>query len=239
MNRVFIVDGEILNYYGTSAGLKGANGDIGYGSPRGEQFFYNDGIAQRFDLGLIVIDGQGQGSFLPEEPPSSAPEPPPDLGVFQEAPRDGKARDAFLTAWKMALDRNIEMVPDGPGQYLSNSPNPGSSDAGELRGLYIQTFNQRGVLLMLPEAPGVPSHVRFVGQPFLEVFLSPKRRLPGAEELEPGETMLNGGDGFARQILEGISLYGFPLTDPLPYRAGEDSPWQETQRFSRGWMRTR
>jgi hypothetical protein len=36
--------------------------------------------------------------------------------------------------------------------------------------------------------------------------------------------------------MEGIALYGFPLTDPLPYRAGEDSPWQEAQRFSRGWL---
>jgi hypothetical protein len=246
MNRVFIVDGEILNYYGTSAGRNGANGDIGYGSPRGEKFFYKggahsdgiaNGIAQRFDHGLIVIDEQGQGNFLPEDPPSSGVEFPPELGVFPEAPQNGNIRNAFLTAWEMALERNIALVPDGPGQYLSAS-RPGSSDDGTLRGLYIQTFNQRGVLLMLPEVSGLPLHIRFLGPPFLEIFLLPKGRfLPGAEGLEPEEIGLEGKDNFTRRLMGGISLYGFPLTDPLPYRADEDSPWQETQRFSRGWIR--
>jgi hypothetical protein len=220
MNRVFIVDGEILDYYGTSAGLNGANGDIGYGSPRGEIFLYNKGIAQRFDFGLIVIDEQGQGSFLPEEPPSLNQEPPPELGIFPEAP-DGKIREAFLAAWKMALDRTIEMVPDGPGQYLSGfSRNPDSPAAGNLEGLYIQTFNRRGALLILPEAPGLPRHVRFLGPPFLDAFVSPE------------------GNDFTQRIMRGIALYGFPLTDPLPYRADKDSAWQEAQRFSRGWLRT-
>jgi hypothetical protein len=225
MGRVFIVDGEILDYYGISAGLNGANGDIGYGSPRGEKFVYNaddgsTGIAQRFDHGLIVISGEGQGSFLPEEPPSLNREPPPELGSFPEAPENGEVRAAFLTAWKMALDRNIEMVPDGPGQYLSGfSRDPDSPGAGNLEGLYIQTFNRRGALLILPESPGLPRHVRFLGPPFLGAFVSPK-----------------GGD-FVPQLREGIAKYGFPLTDPLPYRADEDSAWQETQRFSRGWLR--
>jgi hypothetical protein len=220
--RVFIVDGEILNYYGTSAGIDGANGDIGYGSPRGEKFFYNNGIAQRFDRGLIVIDEDGKGSFLPEEPPSAGLEPPPELGIFPEAPLNEKIRDAFLTAWTMALDRNVEaMVPDGPGQYLSGfSRNPVSSNTRELKGLYIQTFNGRGALLILPEAPGVPLHARFLGSPFLDAFIPP------------------GEDDFVPQLMEGISVYGFPLTDPLPYRAGEDSAQQEAQRFSGGWLRT-
>jgi hypothetical protein len=225
MNRVFIVDGEILDYYGISAGLNGANGDMGYGSPRGEKFFYNgndgtNGIAQRFDHGLIVIGGEGRGSFLPGEPPSLSRDPPPELGVFPNAPENGKVREAFLTAWKMALDRTIEMVPDGPGQYLSGFPrDQDSPGAGNLEGLYIQTFNRRGVLLILPESPGLPRHVRFLGPPFLGGFVSSE-----------------GGD-FVPQLMEGIAVYGFPLTDPLPYKAGEDSAWQETQRFSRGWLR--
>ena len=230
MNRVFIVDGEILNYYGTSAGLNGANGDMGYGSPRGEKFFYNgngsnendrtNGIAQRFDHGLIVIGREGQGSFLPGEPPSLNHEPPPELGIFPKLPENGKVRGAFLAAWKMALDRTLEMVPDGPGQYLSGfSRDPDSPGAGNLEGLYIQTFNRRNALLILPEVPGLPRHVRFFGPPFLGAFVSP-----------------NGSD-FVPQLMRGIALYGFPLTDPLPYRAGGDSAWQETQRFSRGWLR--
>jgi hypothetical protein len=235
--RVFVVDGEILNYYGTSAGLGGANGNIGYGSPRGEKFFHDRGIAQRFEYGLIVIDEQGQGSFLPGAPPSRDAETPPDLGHFPGASENGKVRDAFLTAWIMALDRGIDMVPDGPGQYLP-SQNGASQDAGRLKGLYIQTFNNRTVLLILPDAPGIPSHARFLGAPFLEAFLSAGGYpLPGAEALAPGETESGGGDGFTRQLIGGISLYGFPLTDPIPYRAGGDLPWQETQRFSRGWLR--
>jgi hypothetical protein len=221
-NRVFIVDGEILNYYGTGAGLNGANGDIGYGSPRGEKFLYNNGIAQRFDRGLIVIDPEGKGSFLPGEPPSAGLEPPPELGIFPDAPLNEEIRDAFLTAWKMAVDRNAgAMVPDGPGRCLSGfSQDPVSSEAGKLRSLYIQTFNGRSVLLILPEASGIPLHVRFLGPPFLNAFIS------------------HGKDDFTRRLMEGISFYGFPLTDPLPYRAGEHSAWQETQRFSRGWLRT-
>jgi hypothetical protein len=239
-DRVFVVDGEILNYYGTSAGLDGANGDIGYGSPRGEKFFYDNGIAQRFERGLIVIDGQGQGSFLPEEAPSSGLEPLPDLGNFPEVPWNGKVREAFVTAWKMTLDRGIEMVPDGPGQYLSGfSRDPVSQDAEELKGLYIQTFNGGSALLILPEVSGVPLHARFLGSPFLEVFLSPGAySLPGTEGLKHEEPRFPGGDDFTRRLMGGISFYGFPLTDPIPYRAGEDSPWHETQRFSKGWLRT-
>jgi hypothetical protein len=244
-DRVFIVDGEILDYYGISAGADGANGDVGYGSPRGEKFFYtsgiNNGIAQRFDLGLIVIDEQGQGTFLPEEPPSVSVSPPEDLGIFPGAPRSEKVREAFLAAWKMALDRNIEaMVPDGPGQYLSvSSRDSAALGAGELGGLYIQTFNRRSALLVLPEASGIPLHARFLGHPFLDALLSPEGYSPpGTEALAPEEIRFSGGDGFARHLMRGISLYGFPLTDPLPYRADGDSPWQETQRFSRGWLRT-
>lgn len=229
MNRVFIVDGEILDYYGTSAGRNGANGGIGYGSPRGEKFFYNGGIAQRFDHGLIVIDGEGRGRFVPEDhhPPSLDREPPPELGVFPEAPGNGKVREAFITAWKTALDRAIEgaieMVPDGPGQYLSGFPyDPDSSPSGEPEGLYVQTFNNRGALIILPNVSGVPPlpplHARVLLPPFLGAFISP------------------GGDDFARQLMGGVARYGFPLTDPLPYRAGEDLPWQEAQRFSGGWL---
>jgi hypothetical protein len=203
-SRVFIVDGEILNYYGISAGLNGANGNLGYGSPRGEKFFYNNNsnnsIAQRFDFGLIVIDQEGTGSFLPEEPPSGGLEPPPELGLFPELPLNENIRDAFLTAWKMAQDRNVEaMVPDGPGQYLSGfSGDPVFSDAGELGGLYVQTFNGRSALLILPEAPGVPLHARFLGSPFLDAFITRE------------------GEDFVRQLMGGISVYGFPLTDPMP-----------------------
>jgi hypothetical protein len=49
------------------------------------------------------------------------------------------------------------------------------------------------------------------------------------------ELKYGGGDSFARRLMEGIARYGFPLTDPLPQKV--DSLWQETQRFSGGWLR--
>jgi hypothetical protein len=242
-DRVFIVDGEILNYYGVSSGLGGANGDMGYGSPRGEKFAYNDGIAQRFDLGLIVIDQEGQGSFLPGEPPSAGLSPPPETGVFPGAPQADaeQVRDAFFTAWKMALDRNIEtMVPDGPGRYLSLSGaflDPASPESGEVKGVYIQTFNRRSALLILIESPVLPFHVRFITSPFLELLLFPERySLQGSESLSPVDLTFRGEDDFARRLMGGIAFYGFPLTDPLPYKTEGDSSWQETQRFSTGFI---
>jgi hypothetical protein len=64
-DRVFMVHGPILDAYGKSAGLNGANGILGYGYPRGDEFFYNRGMAQRFSLGIITVDGEGAVSFIP------------------------------------------------------------------------------------------------------------------------------------------------------------------------------
>jgi hypothetical protein len=217
---------------------------MGYGSPRGEPFFYNNGIAQRFDLGLIVIDKEGKGSFLPGEPPSVGLSPPSGTGVFSGAPQTDveRVRDAFFTAWKMALDRNIDaLVPDGPGRYFPfsgvflDSPGSVAPENGDVKGLYIQTFNRRSAVLVLTESSVLPFHVRFVASPFLDVLLYPDRYSPqGSGGLSSMDLRVNGGDDFTRRLLEGISLYGFPLTDPLPYTAERNSTWRETQRFSKG-----
>ena len=110
--------GKLLNQYGKSAGINGANGNVGYGAPRGYEFLYQGKLAQRFGLGLITVDQEGNSAFFPEEPPSLGVEAPSDIGVFLNAPAFREdIRAAFATAWEMALDRGIEtMTPDGPGQ---------------------------------------------------------------------------------------------------------------------------
>jgi hypothetical protein len=238
-DRVFTIQGEVLDHYGRSAGVNGANGDRGYGSPRGEEFFYNGSVAQRFELGLIIAGAQGKGSFLPGSPPSEGLIPPPEVGTFTPVPQtySNKIRDAFLTAWKMALDRNIEaMVPDGSGIYLSFSGDPWGIP-GTVKGLYIQTFNNRTSLLALPDTLGIPLHARFITSPFLDILLfSEEYPLPG-NVLRPLEPSYSGGDRFTRRLMEGFALYGLPLSDPMPRRSGGDpAVWQEAQRFTRGWI---
>jgi hypothetical protein len=241
-NRVFTVQGGVLDFYGKSAGVGGANGDMGYGSPRGEEFFYNGSTAQRFDLGIIIAGGNGKGAFVQEAPPSEGIIPPPEVGVFSSPPQSYNQgiRDAFLTAWKMALDRNIEaMIPDGPGVYAPFSNDPfGFPAPAEAHGVYIQTFNGRTALLVLIDTAALPLHARFIMQPFLDVLLNPDDySLPGSEGIVPLNVDSSGGDAFTRRLLKGFALYGLPLTDPLPGGPGRDSAYrEEAQRFTRGWL---
>ena len=227
--RVFVVQGKLLDHYGKSGGINGANGIVGYGSPRGYEFLLDGKLAQRFDFGLITTDGQGRTAFFPEEPPSLALDVPPLVGVFPGA--SGNVRPAFVMAWKMALDRGIErMSPDGPGLSLALSDEvfrerlrdfPGGET---LEGLYVQTFNGRTALLVLSDAPGLPPYPRFIGYPFLDALLAVS-----------GDSRQ---DDFSRALMTGFALYGIPLADPVPLPGGEDGPlvWREAQRFSRGWM---
>jgi hypothetical protein len=241
-DRVFTVHGAALDFYGRSSGMNGANGDRGYGSPRGEEFFYNSNIAQRFELGLIVTPGSGKGFFLPGPPPSDGLEAPQETGVFAPVPKgySGKIRNAFLTAWKMALDRNIEvMIPDGPGIYLPFPNDPAAPEGGALEGHYVQTFNKQTSLLVLPDTPALPLHARFITSPFLDVLLLPgEYPLRGGEGLEPLDIAYTGDDAFIRRLVDGFALYGFPLSDPLPFKTKDAAPssWQEAQRFFRGWI---
>ncbi|AEF81691.1 hypothetical protein [Leadbettera azotonutricia] len=240
-NRVFMVQGGVLDYYGKSSGSGGANGDRGYGSPRGEEFYYNGSIAQRFEKGLIVADWQGKGAFLPGLPPSDGLEAPREVGSFSPSPPGytNAVGDAFLTAWKMALDRNIEtMAPDGEGIYIPFANDPWGIPGGLVKGLYIQTFNKRTCLLVLPDTSALPRYARFIASPFLDVLLFPDDYpLPGSEGLEGLNINFTGGDAFIKRLMRGIALYGLPLSDPLPRRQDNPSkPWQEAQRFSRGWL---
>jgi hypothetical protein len=249
-NRVCIVQGGILDFYGKSAGLGGANGDTGYGSPRGEEFFYNDGMAQRFELGVIVVDGDGKGAFLPGVPPSEGVNPPSEVGVVASPPPGygSRVRDAFLTAWKMALDRSVgadsaAMVPDGPGIYVSFSSLSASGadffglpSSVRARGLYVQSFNQQTALLVLIDTEGLPFHARLVTPPLLDVLLSPENLVPGSEALPTPEADFSDSGAFIHQLMKGFTRYGLPLTDPLPGIPGDGAYRKGAQRFSRGWL---
>jgi hypothetical protein len=103
-----MVRGPILDFYGRPEGLGRANGERGYGSPRGEEFYAAGGLAQRFDFGLIMVDREGQGSFLPGEAPSALVPVPPELGRFsgQFSLSPELLEEVFVTAWKTVLDQS-------------------------------------------------------------------------------------------------------------------------------------
>ena len=237
--RVFIIQGKLLNQYGISGGINSANGIVGYGSPRGYEFLHDGKLAQRFDFGLITVNQEGKGAFFPEPPPSLEFSPPPELGVFVDAPSSPRnVRADFIKAWKMALDRGIKtMIPDGPGQYLAFVDSTWDFPDGQaLTGLYVQTFNDRTILLVLPASPLLPPYPRFIASPILESLLSaPRHVLSGAEDLTHQDITIDGADGFFRALVRGLALYGIPLTDPMPL-PGEEGSWREAQRFSRGWL---
>jgi hypothetical protein len=143
----------------------------------------------------------------------------------------------------MALDRTIDtMIPDDKGvyipfEYAGNDPWGLPLGGEHVKGLYVQTFNQRKALLLLPDAPGLPLHVRFVASPFLDILLFPERySVRGTANLRVLDVQSREGDGFMSRLVQGLALYGLPLSDPLPRRIDQDSPWQEAQRFSRGWL---
>ena len=238
--RVFTVQGYFLDQYGRSGGIGGANGSVGYGSPRGYEFLYNDNLAQRFDLGLITVYRNGRSRFSPEEPPSLGLEPHPDIGVFiGGAPVSPYIQSAFITAWRMALDRGIEsMVPDDRGLYFSLAGTGWHLLGVEsVRSFFVQSFNQRSILLVLPVSPLLPPYPRFIASCFLETLLSDVR-LPvsGAYGLDLLNIALNDADDFYRKLVRGMAMYGIPLTDPMPVFNRETGFWQTTQRFSRGWL---
>jgi hypothetical protein len=252
-NRVFIVRGGILDFYGRSGGAGGANGAAGYGAPCGDEFVYPGGFAQRFDRGLIGVDDSGRAFFRPEEPPSAGMVPPEKTGVLPSRP-DGRIRGAFLSAWKAGVDRGLlPLEADDSVVHIAFPGGPwmlaGSGDGEEgllaLRNLYYQSFDGGRALIVFAEPPQdesgrdrFPGIARLLTPPFLDAFLG-GRRLPGAGELVPDPlpgTFRFQGAALGRAVLEGVSLYGLPLGDAMPRQFPEEGPVREAQRFSRGWM---
>ncbi|MDR0877527.1 MAG: hypothetical protein LBN21_05700 [Treponema sp.] len=258
--KVFIVRGAILDAYGRSAGQGGANGAAGYGAPRGDDFFYQGGIAQRFDFGLITADVGGKAVFISGDPPSAGQEAPDGTGVFPPEQRESSERgyplitEAFRSAWANAVDKELPpLTPDTQAVFIDFESDPWIMDGlPAIRGIYYQTFGAGKALFLLadfsPDGSGPSSSqtlsFQILASPFFEALLTGQvKRLPGAEALSPAPVpkyRTQNSSNFTRALLEGISLYGFPLSDAQAVQdldePGTEKIWQEAQRFSKGWM---
>ncbi|MDR2133903.1 MAG: hypothetical protein LBP27_02255 [Treponema sp.] len=124
-DRVFVVQGGILDAYGQSAGLMGANGAAGYGAPLGNEFVYQGGIAQRFDFGLVTVDAEGRFAFSAGDAPSLTNPVPEKTGLFESGDPAARIQDAFQSAWRTEIDGGLPpLEPDTPLFYVDfgNSP---------------------------------------------------------------------------------------------------------------------
>jgi len=243
--RVFTVQGDVLDFYGRGAGVNGANGNTGFGSPRGQEFFYQGKIAQRFDHGLIVINEYGKGSFRIESPVSQEFEEFFEPGFYTGSVAV-EIHKAFVSAWKMAVDSGLAgegviPVPDGPVQFV---PFTGDSffgekkSGGEADGFYIQTYNNETAVLILPSniPAGLPRQARFLGSPFLGL-LTMGLPLAGTEEFLPAGFDTAFENDFLENLTTGLEIYGLPLTDPVFRTYTEEFSHVTEQRFTRGWIR--
>jgi hypothetical protein len=252
--EAFTLRGRILDLYGRSGGRQGANGVAGYGAPRSGEFFLGGGLAQRFDLGTVILNAEGKAVFVPGlAAPGAVPRetgfcpggPPPD---------QDRVRRAFRAAWDAAWARGTgPLAPDAPAEYRSLrslawfiGPETGIS------GVYYQSFDRGTTVLLLTEAPGLPLGVKTLAGPFLDALLAAGQEgLPGAEPPDPAALEPEAGDPFGAALFRGLLRYGVPLTDSFPRPRGtEDGPgesgggagpppaprYREVQRFSRGWM---
>ncbi|MCL2832905.1 MAG: hypothetical protein FWD78_07025 [Treponema sp.] len=258
--RVFTVQGDILDFYGKGLGINGANGNSGFGSPLGQEFFYNGNIAQRFDNGLIVINDDGTGTFIIDTPPSKVSE-----DFFLPDVLKGQAPDAvygaFASAWKIAMDSGMAnsmadsmaeggtLVPDGPIQYVSFNDNPQLRQiisGFETKGFYYLTMNQKSSALVLPDTSalqaqqtqpvlqqGLPAYARFIGSSFLELLTT---GLPLAGTEIPAGFTWASGDDFMANMAAGFVIYGLPVTDPVYLISADDHSRIIEQRFSNGWI---
>jgi hypothetical protein len=215
--EVHIVRGRILDRYGTSGGRDRANGAAGYGAPLGEEFPYRDGIAQWFEHGLIRANAAGEVFFEERAAPSGtgfAGLSPNGAGRSAGAGVEEQFQRARQRGPYAGLPSLRADAPVGRLEIPATETLPGGT-------LYFQTCNRGDVLLLLGQAPDLPSRVRILAGPFPEAFLA-----------EPPEAGLEG------RLLRGLERYGLPLTDPCPAPGAEPpaGAYREAQRFTRGWM---
>jgi hypothetical protein len=261
--RAFIVEGPILDAYGRSGGIKGENGAAGYGAPRGNRFFYEGGMAQRFDFGFILVNIEGKSAFIPyteEDTPI-----PPLTGVFPAGSPalQEQLRSAFSAAWYEERDRHVRLTvppeaetsypyaeapslkPDGQVEYLDfgsvSWSLPFPNEPIQVRGLYVQFFDQGRAAFVLPSAPPLPPTVQTIVSPFLDTLVAASRavsasaRAPGAESLSAETRPLPAPAGLTGALLEGLAIYGIPLTSSSQ-PAVVDDVLVRSQRFSKGWL---
>ncbi|MDR0409869.1 MAG: hypothetical protein LBH18_05670 [Spirochaetaceae bacterium] len=242
---VFTVSGDILDVYGKTMGLDGANGALGYGSPRGSDFLmrFTDytlpTLAQRFDNGLIYINSMGRGSFIAEKAPSDIIELSETVGFYADG--DDELRQTietmFRRAYKGIIDRQGRgLKVDGLVEYASFGGNVHlvnvAGDLFSVMGFFVQYYGNGRFAAVLSFALNdagrlvFPLDARVIEPPFAEVLLYAVR-LPSASGLSPDPFEIYAD---TREIVKSFALYGIPLTDSfVSVNRGSLS-----QRFSKG-----
>jgi hypothetical protein len=190
--RVSLVRGALLDAYGKGGGIGGANGIAGYGAPLGDEFSRAEGLAQRFEHGLLLTRADGV-VFVPEPAPSAGGVP---ADVAQAPPAEGPGtarfgtpeREAFRAAWAAAVDSGMPVLgSDGPVFF----------SGGEWGGAWAQTFGSGRWGIVLPADPSRRGgRAKILDAPFL--------------------ASVRAGDG---QALD-FSGSGLPLTDSFPVPGG-------------------
>jgi hypothetical protein len=241
--RVYTVSGRILDRYGRSPGPNIGNGAAGYGYPVGEVFFRDGTAVQRFSKGSVVVDKTG-AAFIPD-PEDAGPLENDRGGVSDFPQRDfsDTAPDiagAFYDAVGEALGGAAAERSDGPVvSAVFSDPwiMPGSTIP--VSGIYIKSYDTGKSIFVVVDAPALPKRARFLTGPFLAVLLQPEKRIAGAENVTYVDPVPSMESSYFKDLLEGFALYGVPLSDRLPVASTDenaDFPFQEAQRFSRGWI---
>ena len=104
-DKVFFVQGDILNMYGMGLGRGGANGAAGFGAPCGDEFVHKGKVAQYFDFGLLSFNDEGKPAFFPGTAPSLQNILTPLVGEC-ESP-EPEISWAFQTAWKTGINSGL------------------------------------------------------------------------------------------------------------------------------------
>jgi hypothetical protein len=243
-DRVFTVRGDILDFYGKTQGVGGANGILGYGAPLGDDFFLKLSDyalpvhAQRFDKGLIYVNSMGKASFIAGEAPSLLIENDETAGFYLvgEAGLQQYIKIAFSRAYKSLIDRYERYIKaDGAVRYLNFTGGPWLVELAEglftVTGFYIQYYDDGNIAIVLPVfdlAPPFPPEAIIIDPPFSEVLLG-GIRLPSSAELAVYPVEEDAGN-----LLKSFALYGIPLTDSFV----SIETMTVSQRFSKGVFRS-
>jgi hypothetical protein len=251
-DKVFTVSGDILDMYGKNLGLGGENGVRGYGSPLTDVFFikFTDLArpvhAQRFDKGLIYVDGMGRGGFIAGNAPSALVESDKMTGIYpsDDAVLRENLKFTFEKAYRRLVDRHEQAIKaDGPVEYFDFGGAAWSVETEEgavqVAGLYVQQYEDGRFAAVLPLLAGGEgaetgdfsylNEARTVEPPF-SAIVNGSIRLPGARELSPHPL---DDKGKKSAFLKSLALYGIPLTDSFV----NIETMMLSQRFSNGVFR--
>ena len=252
-DKVFTVNGAILDMYGKPLGTGGENGVAGYGTPLTDAFFmkFTDitapVCAQRFTKGFIYVDVMGKSAFIAGHAPSSMIETDETAGFYptEHVELREKLKFTFGRAYRGLIDRHDRPVKaDGPVEYLDFGGNAWPVETGEgsflVAGLYVQQYDGGEFAVALPVITGVEGggetgvfsfleDARTVEPPF-SVIVNGSVRLSGALEITPHPLDHNGKKSL---FLKSLALYGIPLTDSFV----NIETMVLSQRFSNGVFR--